>query len=77
MEVPGSILPGLAGLGAEGALVAEAADVGLHMLLHGVPELAAVVALGALPDGLAQHGVVGGHHQLGHLPAGWGHMLPF
>ena len=39
----------LASLGTERTLVAEAADVGLHVLLDGVSQLGAVMALGTLP----------------------------
>ena len=58
-------IPSLASLHAVGTLVREAREVGLYVLLHRVPELARKVALGALPDGLADDGVVGGDEQLG------------
>lgn len=58
----------LASLGTEGTLVAEPADVGLHVLLHCVPELAAIVTLSALPDGFPKHRVIRRDHQLGNLP---------
>ena len=50
------------------ALVEEALDVRLYVLLHSGPHLAGEVALGALPAGLARHSVVAGDHQLVHLP---------
>ena len=67
-------IPSLASLHAVGTLVREAREVGLYVLLHRVPELAGEVALGALPDGLAHHRVVGGDEQLGHLLLQLGHV---
>ena len=67
-------IPSLASLHAVGTLVREAREVGLYVLLHRVPELAGEVALGALPDGLADDGVVGGDEQLGHLLLQLGHV---
>ena len=58
-------VPRLAGLLTGWTLVGEAGQVGLDVLLHSVPHLAGEVALGALPDGLADDGVVGGDEQLG------------
>ena len=58
----------LAGFDAVGALVEEALDVRLYVLLHRRPHLAGEVALGALPAGLARHGVVAGDHELVDLP---------
>ena len=67
-------IPSLASLHAVGTLVRETREVGLYVLLHRVPELAGEVALGALPDGLADDGVVGGDEQLGHLLLQLGHV---
>ena len=61
-------VPRFARLDAIWALVEEALDVGLYVLLHCRPHLAGEVALGALPAGLARHGVVAGDHQLVDLP---------
>ena len=61
-------VPRFARLDAVGALVEEALDVRLYVLLHSGPDLAGEVALGALPAGLARHSVVAGDHQLVHLP---------
>ena len=61
-------VPRFARLDAVWALVEEALDVRLYVLLHSRPDLAGEVALGALPAGLARHGVVAGDHQLVHLP---------
>ena len=54
-------VPRFARLDAVGALVEEALDVRLYVLLHSGPDLAGEVALGALPAGLARHSVVAGH----------------
>ena len=64
-HVSSQSIPSLASLHAVGTLVRETREVGLYVLLHRVPELAGEVALGALPDGLADHRVVGGDQQLG------------
>ena len=64
-HVSSQSIPSLASLHAVGTLVRETREVGLYVLLHRVPELAGEVALGALPDGLADDGVVGGDEQLG------------
>ena len=61
-------VPRFARLDAVWALVEEALDVRLYVLLHRRPHLAGEVALGALPAGLARHGVVAGDHQLVDLP---------
>ena len=58
-------VPCLAGLLAGRTLVGETSQVGLDVLLHCVAHLGGEVALGALPDGLADHRVVGGDQQLG------------
>ena len=58
-------VPCLAGLLAGRTLVGETSQVGLDVLLHCVAHLGGEVALGALPDGLADDGVVGGDEQLG------------
>ena len=57
-------VPRFARLDAVWALVEEALDVRLYVLLHSGPDLAGEVALGALPAGLARHSVVAGNHQL-------------
>ena len=61
-------VPRFARLDAVWALVEEALDVRLYVLLHRRPHLAGEVALGALPAGLARHRIVTGDHQLVHLP---------
>ena len=61
-------VPRFAGFDAVWALVEEALDVRLYVLLHRRPHLAGEVALGALPAGLARHGVVAGDHELVDLP---------
>ena len=49
--------------------------MGLDVLLHSVAHLGGEVALGALPDGLANDGVVGGDQQLGHRRLQLVHVL--
>ena len=61
-------VPSLASLLAVRTLVDEAGDVRLDVLLHSGPDLRGEVALGALPRGFADGGVVVGDHQLRHLP---------
>ena len=73
-HVSSQSIPSLASLHAMGTLVREAGEVSLYVLLHRVPELAREVALGALPDGLADDGVVRGDEQLGHLLLQLGHV---